>query len=337
MRTARDHDIAALNQTLKAAADLLAGANRVWMGTHVDPDGDAIGSTLGLARILSSRGVEVTAACQDPAPPEVAFLPGLSHLVAEKPAEGSLIVTLDAADLSRVGSLLSPGVTPDLVIDHHVSNPGFGAINLIDPSAASTAEIVLMLADTMSYDLDTDTATCLLTGLVTDTNAFRTTNTTAATLRAAERLVAVGADLPGIAAMAFRRPLGTMRLAALAVNRLEMHGPFAVTCITRADLDELRVPASALRGITMMLADAAEPAALAVLRERGDGSIDVSMRSKRGVDLIPAARSLGGGGHPQASGARLELSMTDAAARVRSALEDHVTLDDYDAYDVPSG
>jgi bifunctional oligoribonuclease and PAP phosphatase NrnA len=312
-----------LTVALAAVVERLGPAGRIWLGTHVDPDGDAIGSMLGLARVLAAQGKDVVTACQDPVPPEVTFLPGADAVTTLGPAPGALIVALDAADRKRLGRLLGDETpaNPAIVIDHHVTNPGYGEVNLIDAGAASTAELVLELCEAMDAPIDAGTATCLLAGIVSDTLGFRTSNTTAVTLDRARRLMDRGASLPEIAARVFDRPLATLRLVARAIERLETRGPVALTTLRLVDFAEFGAGPSDVRGITMLLSAAAEPRVLAVLRERDDGRVDVSLRSKAGVDLIPVARALGGGGHPQAAGALVAGPIGAARETVLAALD----------------
>lgn len=313
---------------LGAAADLLRGSERVWLGTHVDPDGDAIGSLLGLTHALRDLGKTVAAACADPPPRETMFLPGTELLVSRPPEPGEVAVALDAAEPDRLGALYVPevwGSLATIVVDHHASNPGFGDVDVIEPTAASTAEIVLRLADALGEVPSADAATCLLTGIVTDTLGFRTPNTTDGTLAAATRLMQLGAPLAEITYQVFyRRPLAELQLAGRALERAQWVGPFLIATLPISEMQSLGVGAEAARGLTSVLATADEPLAVALLRERDDGSIDVSMRAKPQVDLLPAALALGGGGHPQASGARLDGPMDRAVATVAAALRDRV-------------
>lgn len=315
---------------MELAAARLAAARHVWLGTHVDPDGDAIGSILGLGWILLDLGKAVTCACQDPIPVEASFLPGVERIVASGPTGADLAVALDAADTSRLGSLYDPAAwsrQPTIVLDHHVSNPGFGDLNLIDPSVSSTAEIVLALAAAMDAPIGAPAATCLLTGIVTDTLGFRTTNTTERTLANAQELMRLGAPLAAISQRVFfERPLAALRLAGRVLDRLRVEGQVALSFVTLADLAEFGVADSELRGLTGQLATAAEPAAVALLRERADGQVDVSLRSKPWVNLVPAAVALGGGGHPQASGARVPGPLEAAAQAVLAALRASVAV-----------
>jgi phosphoesterase RecJ-like protein len=314
---------------LADAARLLSGARRVWLGTHREPDGDAIGSLLGLGWLLEERGLAVTLACQDPVPADVAFLPGSERVSHIGPAGHDLAVALDAGDLGRLGSLVDAaswrGQTT-LVLDHHISNPGYGDVNVVDAGLASTAELVVALAGTLRLPLSARAATCLLTGIVTDTIGFRTSNTTADTLATAQTLMAAGANLAEITAEVFaQRPLAALRLTGRALERLEVRGSVGLVALTADDFAAVGADRSEARGLSSFLVTARELAAVAVLHEASaDGSVDLSMRSKRDVSLLPVAQALGGGGHPQAAGARLGPGLGAAAAQVWAAFETHL-------------
>ncbi|MBK6768411.1 MAG: DHH family phosphoesterase [Ardenticatenales bacterium] len=333
-----------------AAAGALRQAERVWIGTHVDPDGDAIGSALGLAHILRALGKVATVACQDAPPRDGIWLPGAKDIVASGPgghptshgghatthgghgiAAGGpydLAVAVDAGDAGRLGTLHAAdtwAAQPTLVIDHHISNTGFGDVDCIVPSASSTCEILLAVADALGVQLSTEAATCLLCGIVTDTIGFRTPSTSAATLAAASRLVADGADLADVARRVFlSRPLAGLRLEGRALDRVVMDGPFAISWLSLSDFEGLGAAPEDGRGIVQALATAVEPLAVALLRERHDGTFDVSLRAKGTVDLVPAARALGGGGHALAAGGRTPGPLPAALDAVRQALAAHV-------------
>lgn len=307
-------------------------ARRVWIGTHVDPDGDAYGSLLGLGLILRALGKSVTLACQDPAPREVDFLPGLSAVLAQPPADVDLAIAVDAADSGRLGQLYAAdawAAFPTAVIDHHRSNPGFGRWNWVAPEAAATCQMLTGLALREGWPIDRDTARCLMTGILTDTISFRTTNTTAGTLEAAAALLARGADLSDLSGLIFGRlPLPGLKLIGRAIERLTVHGPFALTWLNEADLAELGARPGDGKEVTRVLSMAEEPRVVAILRDKGGGKVDLSLRAKPGVDLLAAAAALGGGGHPQAAGARLLYSLEEARERVLTALEGLVKLPD---------
>lgn len=322
----------AVAPAIAAAAEHIGRAATIWLGTHVDPDGDAIGSLLGLGHVLRAAGKTVVCACQDRPPREAAGLPGADTIVHAPPDAVDLAIALDAADTRRLGRLYTPEAwarQPTVVVDHHVSNPGFGDVDVIDPAAASTAELLLDLIDALGAPVSAAAAECLLTGIVTDTLGFRTSSTTPRSLAAAQRLMGAGASLAEVCQRAFfNQPLATLRLTGRVLDTLTVDGPFVVAQIARADMARFGVSAGDTSDITRLLQSAAEPVAVAFVRERADGDVDVSLRSHPGVDVGPAAAALGGGGHPQAAGARISGPLEAAVAAVRDALHAHVRLPD---------
>lgn len=315
-----------------ALLDHIHAARTVWVGTHVDPDGDAIGSTLGLAGILSALGHEVTAACRDAPPQDIRFLPGWERMVRTGPGpEHDLAIALDAAEPRRLGDLYRAAEWERMqtaVIDHHASNPGFGRVNWIDAGAASTAEMVVRLADALGVRPDAAAATCILTGIVTDTLGFRTPNTTADTLRTASGLMACGADLSAIMHAVFNsRPLPALRLIGRAIDDLRTIGDFGIATLAYEDFVELGAEPQQSRGISSFLATTADFKAVALLREKEDRRIDVSLRARPGVSLVGVSRALGGGGHPLAAGATIDGPLDDAVRVVAAAFEREIQTD----------
>jgi bifunctional oligoribonuclease and PAP phosphatase NrnA len=176
----------------------------------------------------------------------------------------------------------------------------------------------------LGVGLDSRAALCLLTGVIADTIGFRTANTTPETLAVAQRLMAAGAPLVEVTQQLFyRRPLAALRLTGRAVDQLEVRGRVGLTALSQRDFAELAVPLAEARGISSYLAAAAELDVVAVLTERGDGSVDVSLRARPGVSLVAAAIALGGGGHPQAAGARLSADLAATRAATWAALAAH--------------
>lgn len=296
----------------------------MWIGTHRDPDGDAIGSLLGLGHILRQRSIDVTLACMDAVPEELRFLPGSGDVVAMGPSGHDLAIAVDAGDLDRLGDLIdnrSWEMQPTLVLDHHRSNPGFGDVNVVLPDVSSTSEIVLEAALRMPTTVSSHAAEALMVGLLSDTLAFRTTNTTADTLRRAAALVELGARQAELSDRLFAsRKLPAIRLLGRAVDRLEVRGAVGVAALDNGDLAAAGAAHEDTRGISSFLITARELRAVAVVRERSTAMCDVSMRSKQGTDLLPVVARLGGGGHPQAAGAKLPGPLAGAVDLVWDAL-----------------
>ncbi|MFN8472047.1 MAG: bifunctional oligoribonuclease/PAP phosphatase NrnA [Anaerolineae bacterium] len=311
---------------MRDAVEMLRKSRRIFAASHIDPDGDAIGSLLGFTWIMRALGKSVTPAMSDAVPWRFQDLPGASDIAAAKPSqEHDLLVALDASELSRVGSVLTAedlGGRPLLVIDHHVTNSRFGTANFIDPSAASTAEMVYLLGVELGAPIDNASATCLLTGVVTDTLGFRTTNTTPRVLEVAQHLMQAGANLPEISRRAFNsQTYASLCLTAEALHNMQMEDGVVWTELTQEMLKRLDIGPGDWAGIVGQLASVREADAAVVFREREDGRIDISMRSKPGLNLAPVALSLGGGGHPQAAGATLPPPMSAVSQRVVGELK----------------
>lgn len=309
--------------SLREIAAALRSAGRVLAICHTSPDGDAIGSLLGLAWVLRAlpQPPEVALACADPVPEQLRFLPGADEIVSARPAgHWDVVVALDASDTDRLGDRFTPaeyGEAPVIVLDHHVTNLLFGQLNYVDTDAAATAQIVLDLADVFPVPVSYRAAVCLLTGLVTDTLSFRTSNVNARALRAAARLTELGADISDIAQRSlFTRPLALLRLWGAALSRIQLTDGVLWTEISRTMREEAGLKGSNESGLSSQLINAAEARVAAVFNETTDGQVEVSLRARPGYDVATVALQLGGGGHPQAAGCTLKGALAEAKAMV---------------------
>jgi phosphoesterase RecJ-like protein len=302
-------------------------ARRVLVMTHVAPDGDAIGSLLALGRLLEAQGKVPTLACQDPVPQNMMFLPGSERVVQKADGPYDVVISLDCSDRRRMGDVVdrasAPGSAHDLAtvplinIDHHVTNMLFGAVNWVDPGSVATAQMVLALADALGWAVDPETATCLLCGLVTDTRSFRTMNVDETAIAAALRLMRAGASLPQVARQSLDlRSLASIRLWGDAVNRLQLDDGILWTEVTGEMRRCWGLDDKDVSGLVNSLSGVREAQVIIVFTERGNGEIDISMRSASGVNVSLVALSLGGGGHPQAAGATLRGTLREIQERV---------------------
>ena len=299
--------------------DLIQSARRVLLVSHGAPDGDAIGSMLGLALLLRQQGKELTLACEDPVPDLYTWLPGSADIVRQARGPYDLIVSLDCSDERRMGSVFHDGLAgiPLLNIDHHVTNTLFGTINWVDPSSVATTQMLLKLADALDWELSRPVADCLLNGLVTDTRSFRTYNVDAEAMRAVLRLMEAGAALNEIARKALdQRPLASVRLWGQAIDRLQTDGEIVWTEVTRTMRQRWGIGEDGDSGLANFLSGVRESKAVVVFTERDNGTIDVGMRSVPGYDVAKVAYRLGGGGHPQAAGCTLEGDLAELKERV---------------------
>jgi phosphoesterase RecJ-like protein len=264
-------------------------------------------------------------ACSDPVPPHLEFVPGAASVVHQVDTPVDLVISLDCSDIRRLGDLaqgLVPGQTPVVNIDHHITNTYFGDVNVVDETASSTAEIVLALLECMAAPMETQAATCLLTGIVTDTRGFRTNNVTCDVMEAALRLMRLGASLPAIAQQALdRRSTSAIHLWGATLSHFRLESGIGWTSIPI----EMRIASGYLEsgdaGLASFLVGAEEAEAVAVFVERPDGQVEVGLRAAPGFDVAQVALQFGGGGHALAAGCLLNGPLGAAEGTVLAALQ----------------
>lgn len=310
--------------TLEQASQLILSAHHPLLICHVAPDGDAVGSLAGLTRALEQIGCRPIAASSDAVPLHFDFIPGTPAVVQEVSDPYDLVIALDCSDLRRLGHFPDTpnfGDRPLINIDHHVTNTHFGDANLVDPQASSTAEIVLRLLDYMDVSIGTDVATCLLTGIVTDTRGFRTSNVTVQVMKAALRLMKAGASLPYITHHGLdRRPTVAIRLWGAALSRLRLDQGVIWTSIPVSMRRAVGYRGDGDAGLASFLISAEDADVSAVFTEREDGHVEVGLRAVPGFDVSQVAVRFGGGGHALAAGCEIRGSLEETQARVLDAL-----------------
>jgi bifunctional oligoribonuclease and PAP phosphatase NrnA len=306
---------------LQTAREQIARAKRVLVVTHISPDGDAIGSLLGFGLAVRNLGKEVVMACADVVPELFRYLPAVDEITLKPNGSFDLVVVLDVAEARRMGPVGEQlARLPDLVFDHHVTNPGFGLINFIDPQAASTAELLTELLEPLGLALTPEVAECLLTGLVTDTLGFRTSNTTVKTLGLAQTLMRAGADLQRVYDLSlFKRSYSAVRLWAEGLARLQMKHR-----IVWARLPLEARAASGYQGfgdadLINVLTSVREADVAVIFVERTDGKVKISWRSVPGINVAQVAMAFGGGGHAAAAGAEIAGTMEEVEKLVLDA------------------
>ncbi|HEY4607247.1 MAG TPA: bifunctional oligoribonuclease/PAP phosphatase NrnA [Acidimicrobiia bacterium] len=316
---------------LDAAAEAIAAGDEIALACHVGPDGDALGSMIGFGIAARNAGKKVVASFGSPfdVPSNLAFLPNdLLVPPDDFPEAPPLMVVFDAGSADRLAELGSPagkaGVL--IVVDHHVTNEGFGDIGLIDPRAAASGVLVADLLERLGWPLTPEIATCLHTALVTDTGRFQYANTTPATLRLAADLVEAGARPEEIGREVYEEaPFGYLKVAGVALSRavLDEGSSTVSTYVTEQDLDEAGIDWGDIDNLinTLRLAEEADIAVLA--KVHADDRVRVSLRSRGGTDVGALAQALGGGGHRFASGFTHEGKAEEAIDEVRKLVEHH--------------
>lgn len=296
---------------VRLVRDLLQAARAVLVTTHRHPDGDAVGALLATTRALRARGIDATAHTPDPPPAFLRFLPGfgdITHDAGSLPRI-DLVLALDHSELRRTGleTDLLAAQRPVVAVDHHATADRRASVALVRPEAAATCELLAHLFPLIGLSTDAGTATCLLTGIVTDTGAFQHPNTTAAVLQAASNLLLRGADLPAIMTGVYgSKPIAALRVMGRVLTRLHASPQTGavVSFVTAEDLRECGAREEDLTGVVNLLNTIPEASFSLLLTEYQQGKVKGSLRAQpeKAVDVSQIARRLGGGGHTLASG-----------------------------------
>lgn len=320
-------------------AALFAPGQRVCLTTHVNPDGDGLGSEAGLAHLLRAQGVHVCVTNPTPTPRRMQFLfedlPGVDRTpeAVKELRRADRIVVLDISDLGRLGMLaetVRSTTVPVACIDHHVTEgmlpPG---PRYVDPSAAATGELIVEIAEALDWEITEPAARALYVAILTDTGGFRFSNTHPRTLRVAAELLDCGVDPEEIYLQVYASmPEGRPRLFAEALQTLVVEADVGLAWVTvppgaverhgltNDDLDGVVEFPRSIDGVRLAL----------MFREASQGRVKVSLRSVGDVDVAEFARRYGGGGHRKAAGLALAGTIPDVQAMILSAAREYLTV-----------
>jgi phosphoesterase RecJ-like protein len=319
---------------LQQAMALIHSAQRIALLAHESPDGDCIGSALGMAHILRLIGKECVPACADPAPRNLSFLTGIETLQQTLGDESfDLVIALDAGELRRFGRLYETHQSfldnaPILNIDHHISSSGCGQVNIIDTKAAATSEIIVLFQQQAGLPLNRDVAVCLLTGLITDTRSFQFTNTTPRSLEVAALLLRAGAIPETIVQPIYRtRPLAQVRLHAmiLAHAQTSCEGRLIWSQATDSTLSAAGAIPEMDDNTSGLLRDIEGVQVAAFFKSYGDpNTTRLSLRCAAPYNAAELCVRLSnglGGGHARAAGATFHLPIEETTTLVVTELE----------------
>lgn len=300
------------------AKQLLDGATRVAVVAHERPDGDAVGSMLALCLSLRELGKQAHSVLAGGLPGRYAFMPGSAEVQRRIPEGVALVITVDAADLGRLG--LSDVREVHINFDHHPSNTRFAAVNLVDPAAAATTALLYRLAPELGLPITPTVAENLLAGLVTDTIGFRTPNVTPETLRLAAELIEAGANLEHV----YRKGLVDRTYLAVrywgqGLSKLERQGDLIWTSLSLADRKSVGYPGPDDADLIEILSAIQEARVAVVFVEQSERQVKVSWRARPGIDVAAVANQFNGGGHTLAAGAVVEGGLKEVMDRVLAA------------------
>ena len=307
-----------INKTLlEEASEKIKQSERIAVISHIRPDGDAIGSLLAVGLSLKEQGKLVQMVLADRIPENFTFLKGFEQVKTFIQYPVDMVIVVDCSEKSRIGQVLSPELTPDLNIDHHITNQEFAIVNLIDTEAAATAEILFNIFPKLNLQLTPEVIDALLTGILTDTIGFRTSNVSPTTLRIAATLMEEGANLPNL----YKQTLASRSFPALkywgfGLNKLTFDNKMVWATLTLEDREKSGYSGRDDADLINLIS-AIEDVNIAVLFiEQHGGSVKISWRAQNGYDVSELAEQFGGGGHRAASGAELMGTLLDVQEAV---------------------
>jgi phosphoesterase RecJ-like protein len=305
--------LAALNQRIQEA-------KRILIVSHVRPDGDAVSSVLALGAALQEKGKQVVMGLADGVPSALRFLPGSDQIVKKTDGAFDLIVALDCGGQDRMGAILNGYADVHIHIDHHVSNPRFGEINLIDGGAVSTTEILARIFPALGLPITEKVASLLLAGILTDSQGFKTANTSPLSLRVSADLFEKGADMQTLFFDALtRKTYESASYWGAGLSQLKRDGHIVWTTLSledrnasnytgRDDADLINI-LSAIDGVQIAI----------IFIEQEDHTVKVSWRSRSDCDVSQIAAQFGGGGHVAAAGAMIKGGLQEVQEKVIQA------------------
>ncbi len=321
---------------MKEVVELLLRADRVTAICHENPDGDTLGAAIAIAIAAERLGKQSEVVSGDPPPPFLAVLPRIEQVRSAPQLEPDLAVIVDTGDLQRTGRVaaehanwLSRATIAN--VDHHVSNPGFGAANWIDPTAAATCEMVTLMLPALGVPLDAELATALLTGIVQDTHTFAHPNATPRTLRVAADLVEAGGELSRLNRAVYAdKPYSTLALwgRMLASIGQRCDGRIVHASMSAQMLQETGEQRSASEGFVDLLGSTRAADITVLFKQVEPDSTRVSVRTTERADAVAITSAFGGGGHARAAGCTVNAPLDAARELVLAECEREIARAD---------
>ena len=305
-----------LDQVIDEIRSIIDSSETIACLAHKDADADSLGSALAFAIALREQGKHVVCMVPDPLPHMISHLPGFDT-VSPAPAHIDALFTFDCAMLGRFGEKrhLVETIRPVVNVDHHVSNEGFGTINLVDPTASATGEVVFHLLAELGVAIPADAATNLYAALLTDTGGFRHDNTTEAALRLGADLVGLGANPAWVALKSYNsRSANQVKLEGMAIAAMaaECDGALIWSTVTQAMLEQSGAGMAEAEGIVDQLQSIASMRVAVLIKEVAADCTRISVRTRGDYDGTLMCAPFGGGGHKRAAGAELAMPISTA-------------------------
>jgi len=316
------------NQLIAEIKNRLDSAGRVLIVSHVRPDGDAIGSLLGLGLALRDKGKTVQMVLADGLPASFKYLEGSELIKKEPQGEHDTFITVDCADFKRTGKIFESFGQADINIDHHKTNERFGKLNLIEAEEVATSAILTSHLAAWGLTLTKPIAAALLTGIITDTLGFRTSNMTPAALRQAALLMETGADMPDIYMRALvKRSFPAARYWGAGLSSLESKNGIVWATLTMKDRKAAGYSGNDDADLINMISAIDGNRVGMVFVEQNDKHVKISWRAlDKNIDVSAVAKHFQGGGHAAAAGADIEGSLSEVQKEVLKKTREMLNL-----------
>lgn len=316
------------NASLKEIAGILKAAKTILIFTHINPDGDALGSAAALCRVLRKMGKTSWVLMDEDVPDYISFM-DTEFVTRDKDClkDHDVSICVDCGEYSRFPALADKfdDGKLKLCVDHHATGDGFGDYYYIDPSEAATCQLIYKLIKELDVEIDKTVAESLYTGINTDTGSFQYSNTTADTHTIAADLMTYGVDHTAINVKLYQTiPMTKIKIQSSILQRAEFlfGGKVAIGYVTGEMLDEAGAVLDDAEGTIDMLRNIEGVEIAAFLKEKGD-AVKVSMRAKSYANVAEIVSVFGGGGHVKAAGCTLEMGMEEALGAIKKAIGEH--------------
>ena len=288
-------------------------AQNVLIASHIRPDGDAIGSLIGLGLALQNSGKSVQMVLADGVPANFRFLEGSDQVRKEPDKDFDTFISVDCADFKRLGNVLESIEMPDINIDHHVTNQLFGTLNLIEGQEVATAAILTKHLPEWGYEITQPIASALLTGIITDTLGFRTSNMTSEALRQAAALMDTGVNMPEIYMRGLvRRSFAAARYWGVGLSKIDSSNGIVWSALSLEDRQSSLYPGNDDADLINMISAIENHKVGMIFVEQNDNHVKISWRAlEPGIDVALIAKHFGGGGHAAAAGADIQGTLDD--------------------------
>jgi phosphoesterase RecJ-like protein len=301
------------SEIIGAIKSRLHSAQNIVIASHVRPDGDAIGSLLGIGLALKDAGKVVQMVLVDGLPSSFKHLEGSEFIVREPQAGHDTFITVDSADFKRVGKFFENFGQPDINIDHHKTNEAFGKLNLIEAEEVATAAILTHYLPIWGYEITRPIAAALLTGIITDTLGFRTPNTNPSALRLCAQLMETGVDMSDLYMRSLvKKSFPAARYWGAGLSSMQQKNGIVWSTLTLEDRKRSGYGGNDDADLINMISAIDGNKVGMIFVEQSDNHVKISWRAlEQGIDVSPVAKHFDGGGHAAAAGADIPGTLSE--------------------------